>query len=413
MAEIYRAKTFDPDGGVHLVAVKRVLAHLVEDDEFIQMLIDEAKIASLLRHPNIAFVYEFARSQGEYFIAMEYVDGKDTRTILERCRATSQPLPLEHAVWIAAEMGKALHAAHCVLDPQGHALRLVHRDVSPSNVLVSYGGEVKLCDFGIAKATLSRVQTKTGVIKGKVKYMSPEQATGRKLDHRSDIFSLGSVLYELLTRVPPFTASTEMDLLVKVRDARYTKVRELEPDVPPALEAIVDRALARSRQARYQSADEMSMDLAAFLADHAPGYTSTRLARYIRQAFAREIEKELRVMEEYVVAEPDITALGENLIADVQGPDAPYSKFTPIAQSALTGSTSSVAPAPEPLGDLPTQIIDRGAAPYDPTLHSAETCIIDLSVGTRERSETGPPPIPDDVLLLADEPTRIIRPARS
>lgn len=118
-------------------------------------------------------------------------------------------------------------------------------------------------------------------------------------------------------------------------------------------------------------------------------------------------------MEEYVVAEPDITALGENLIADVQGPDAPYSKFTPIAQSALTGSTSSVAPAPEPLGDLPTQIIDRGAAPYDPTLHSAETCIIDLSVGTRERSETGPPPIPDDVLLLADEPTRIIRPARS
>jgi serine/threonine-protein kinase len=337
MAEIYRAKTFDHDGHAHLVAVKRVLAHLAEDDDFIQMLVDEAKIASLIRHPNIAHVYEFARAHGEYFIAMEFVDGKDLRSILEKCRAAGQPVPPQHAAWIASEIALALHEAHTVTDGQGRALKLVHRDVSPSNVLCAYAGEVKLCDFGIAKATLSRVHTRTGVIKGKVKYMSPEQAMGRKLDHRSDIFSMGAVLYEMLTKLPPFTAANEMELLIKVRDARYTPVHELEPDVPPALEAIMDRALTRSRSARFQSAEEMAIELKAFLADYAPGYSRSHLGRYLRKMFAEEIERELRLLEEYVIGAQDMSDaaadLGENLIADALGPDAPYSQFTPIAQS--------------------------------------------------------------------------------
>jgi eukaryotic-like serine/threonine-protein kinase len=332
MAEIYRAKTFDHDGHSHLVAVKRVLAHLAEDDDFIQMLVDEAKIASLIRHGNIAHVYEFARAHGEYFIAMEYIDGKDLRSILEKCRAHNAVVPSAHAAWIGSEIALALHAAHCVVDQQGRALRLVHRDVSPSNVLCAYAGEVKLCDFGIAKATLSRVHTRTGVIKGKVKYMSPEQAMGRKLDHRSDIFSMGSVLYEMLTKIPPFTAANEMELLIKVRDARYTPVHELEPEVPPVLEAIVDRALTRSRSARFQSAEEMAIELKAFLADFAPGYTRSHLGRYLRKMFEDEIESELRKLEDYVIGgEVDARDLGENLIADALGPDAPYSKFTPIA----------------------------------------------------------------------------------
>jgi serine/threonine-protein kinase len=332
MAEIYRAKTFDQDGHVHLVAVKRVLAHLAEDDDFIQMLVDEAKIASLIRHANIAHVYEFARAHGEYFIAMEYVDGKDLRSILEKCRAVGKPVPPQHAAWVVSEVAGALHAAHCGVDQQGRALRLVHRDVSPSNVLCAYTGEVKLCDFGIAKATLSRVHTRTGVIKGKVKYMSPEQAMGRKLDHRSDIFSLGVVLYEMLTKIPPFTAANEMELLIKVRDARYVPVHELEPEVPPVLEAIVDRALTRSRSARFQSAEEMAIELKAFLADHSPGYSRSHLGRYLRRVFAEEIERELRQLEDYVISGPaDPKDLGENLIADALGPDAPYSKFTPIA----------------------------------------------------------------------------------
>ena len=327
MAEIYRAKTFDASGQAHLVAVKRVLAHLAEDDDFIQMLVDEAKIASVLRHGNIARVYEFARAHGEYFIAMEHVDGKDMRTVLERCRTKKKPIPAEHAAYIAAEVGAALHAAHSAVDSRGRPLRIIHRDVSPSNIICSYAGEVKLCDFGIAKATLSRVQTKTGVIKGKVKYMSPEQALGRKLDHRSDVFSLGSCLYEMLTRIPPFTASNEMDLLIKVRDAKYRAVSELAPGTPPELEAITDKCLTRSRANRYQTAAEAEGDLRAFLRKFMPNYSRSHLGRFIRKMFAQEIERELRMLEEYVLGDEVSDDVGENLIApdaDFEPVDVPF-----------------------------------------------------------------------------------------
>lgn len=391
MAEVYRAKTFDRDGNVHMVAIKRVLAHLVEDEDFIQMLVDEAKIASMIRHPSVARVYEFARAQGEYFIAMEHIDGKDVRTILERCRAQGRPLPPQHAAFIASEVAGALGAAHSLVDAQGRPLRVVHRDVSPSNVICSYAGEVKLCDFGIAKATLSRVQTKTGVIKGKVKYMSPEQAMGRKLDHRSDIFSLGSVLYEMLTNVPPFSAPNEMELLIKVRDARYRRVRELNPEVPPALEAIVDRALSRSRAARFQSAEDMQAALRTFLAQAHPGYARSHLGRHLRKMFEREIELELRRLEEYVISDDvDPRNLGDNLIADALGPDAPYSKFTPIASTASRlalrearqiGSQAQTIPADDGPGRLP----------FGGDLHAAETQILDKN---RNVPVMPPPPPP-------------------
>jgi eukaryotic-like serine/threonine-protein kinase len=329
MAEIYRAKTFDANGHAHLVAVKRVLAHLAEDDDFIQMLVDEAKIAGLLKHGNIARVYEFARAHGEYFIAMEHVDGKDLRTILERCRQRKKPMPPQHAAYIAAEIATAAHAAHVAADARGRPLRIVHRDVSPSNVICAYTGEVKLCDFGIAKATLSRVNTKTGVIKGKVKYMSPEQALGRKLDHRSDIFSLGSCLYEMLTRVPPFTATNEMDLLIKVRDAKYRPISELVPNIPPEIESITDRCLARSRAHRFQTAQEAAEVLRGFLKRYMPGYTRSHLGRYVRKMFATEIERELRMLEEYVLSEEVDDDVGENLIGDVLGPEAEFVGFSP------------------------------------------------------------------------------------
>src|SRR5262245_31140294 len=298
MAEIYRAKTFDEGGQQHMVAIKRVLGHLVEDEDFVQMLVDEAKICGTLRHPNIAHIYEFARVGDDYFIAMEYVDGKDSRTILDRCRQLGRPVPPIHCAYIIAHVADALEAAHMQKDGLGRPMKIIHRDISPSNVLVSYSGEVKLCDFGIAKATLSRVQTKTGVIKGKVKYMSPEQAMGRKLDHRSDLFSLGSVLYELLTSQPPFFAANEMELLFRVRDAKFRPVPEVNPEVPEALSAIVAKALARSRSARFQTGTEMAHALRAFLRAEAPTYKRSHLAQFVRELFAEDIERELRHMEE-------------------------------------------------------------------------------------------------------------------
>ena len=398
MAEIYRAKTFDGHGHAHLVAVKRVLAHLAEDDDFIQMLVDEAKIASVLRHVNIARVYEFARAHGEYFIAMEHVDGKDTRTILERCRQKKKPMPPEHAAYIAAEVAAALHAAHTAVDSKRRPLRIVHRDVSPSNIIVSYTGEVKLCDFGIAKATLSKVNTKTGVIKGKVKYMSPEQALGRKLDHRSDVFSLGSCLYEMLTRVPPFTASNEMDLLIKVRDAKYRPIADLVPSTPPEIEAIADRCLTRSRAQRYQTAAEVEADLRAFLRRYVPSYSRSHLGRYVRKQFAAEIERELRMLEEYVLTDDVSDDLGENLIGrgaeDVVPSPVP---FQPRPTGTATGLPAAGQTGRAGAGDFDDQesatTAERQRRPaQDFDVHGAQTMILDPV--RRQRPTTRPPPPP-------------------
>ena len=402
MAEIYRAKTFDAQGTPHLVAVKRVLAHLAEDDDFIQMLVDEAKIASVLRHGNIARVYEFARAHGEYFIAMEHVDGKDMRTVLERCRAKKKPIPPEHAAYIAAEVGAALHAAHSAVDSRGRPLRIIHRDVSPSNIICSYAGEVKLCDFGIAKATLSRVTTKTGVIKGKVKYMSPEQALGRKLDHRSDVFSLGSCLYEMLTRIPPFTASNEMDLLIKVRDAKYRPITELQPGIPPELEAITDKCLTRSRANRYQTAAEAEGDLRAFLKKFMPAYSRSHLGRFIRKMFQQEIERELRMLEEYVMAADVSDDVGESLMtrdADYEPPEVP---FQPKPTSV---SIAAAAPAFGTAGLDINSINPFGAdsnpfgsdsnfttVPKVDDIHGQRTVILD-GRGRNAKAPTKPPPV--------------------
>ena len=402
MAEIYRARTFDSTGTPHLVAVKRVLAHLAEDDDFIQMLVDEAKIASVLRHVNIARVYEFARAGGEYFIAMEHVDGKDMRTTLERCRTKKKSIPVEHASYVCAEIASGLHAAHSAVDARHKPLRIIHRDVSPSNVIVSYSGEVKLCDFGIAKATLSRVQTRTGVIKGKVKYMSPEQALGRKLDHRSDIFSLGASLYEMLTRVPPFVASNEMDLLVKVRDAKYRPLRDLEPEIPPELEAICDKCLTRSRANRYQTAAEVEVDLRAFLAAYHPSYSRSHLGRFVRKMFAPEIEKELRMLEEYVLDEIVSDDVGENLIsgdAEFESDDVPFQPKPTSVSIALgdvhagrSGRAESDFAGDSEFTTMPKKPADQRGVAF--SVHGQQTQILDGRAGRKGSSAaTSPAPV--------------------
>jgi len=428
MAEIYRAKTFDAHGQPHLVAVKRVLAHLAEDDDFIQMLVDEAKIASVLRHANIARVYEFARAHGEYFIAMEHVDGKDMRTVLERCRTKKKPIPPEHAAYIAAEVGSALHAAHSAVDSRGRPLRIIHRDVSPSNIICSYAGEVKLCDFGIAKATLSRVTTKTGVIKGKVKYMSPEQALGRKLDHRSDVFSLGSCLYEMLTRIPPFTATNEMDLLIKVRDAKYRPISELTPGIPHELEAICDKCLTRSRANRYQTAADAEGDLRAFLRKFMPNYSRSHLGRFIRKMFAQEIERELRMLEEFVLGDEVSDDVGENLMGrdeDFEPPEVPFQpKPTSVSIAALSQESASTDFSGDsnfttmPKVDRPadihraTTVILEGRGRHAPQLEELATPVVEEKP-RRPRGKTMPPPPPKPRRPQYDEalhsaPTMII-----
>jgi serine/threonine protein kinase len=295
MAEIYRALVTDELGNMRLVAVKKILDHLARDNEFVQMLQDEAQIASPLLHPNIARVYEFQRTPSSCFLAMEYIEGKDLRTLLDRCRSLGKPLPLADILYIAISILKALHRAHTCIDAQRNPLRIIHRDVSPSNVLISYRGEVKLIDFGIAKAVMSRVRTQTGVIKGKIRYMSPEQAQGEELDPRSDIFSLGLVLYEMLVLQPAFQAESDLELLFKVRDANIPPLRH--PEIDQVLGDLIQKALGRTREQRYNNADELASMLGRHLYARFPSYHPSSLARTMQMLFAKEQQEEQDSLE--------------------------------------------------------------------------------------------------------------------
>jgi serine/threonine-protein kinase len=437
MAEIYRAKTFDETGRAYMVAVKRVLPHLIEDEEFLQMLVDEARIASRIAHPNVAQVYEFGRAGDDHFIAMEHVDGKDLRAILERCRQRGELLAPTHAAFVAAEVASALGAAHGLRDDRGILMNVVHRDVSPSNVLCGYEGQVKLCDFGIAKATLSQVKTRAGIIKGKVKYMSPEQAVGRPLDHRSDLFALGTVLYEALALKAPFAGAGEMEILLKIRDGILTPIHEVRPDTPPSLVAIVEKALARGRGARYQSGDDMSVALRSALAELSPGYGRSMFAAFVASLFERERMTERKRLGEYTLTAGDRTRIGENLIAGTLPPGSPWAQFTPMTPSlpdALAGLIRDVTPDPitgqrhpdaltgpafdPPSGDHPGENNDEFAP--QPTLvdpprewHSDRTEETPASVPPPGLHDTQTRLLPAGAgsASLHDERTRILSPA--
>jgi serine/threonine-protein kinase len=401
MAELYRAFTFEDDGHKRDVAIKRLLPHFREDRSFVDMLTDEFKLVSYLRHPNIAEVYELVEIEEAIIISMEYVDGRDLRSTVERARMLDVQIPLDDVVYVIARSLEGLHHAHVARDARGEPLRIVHRDFSPSNVLVGYDGVVKLCDFGIAKATHNRIQTKTGIIKGKVKYMSPEQAFGRKLDWRSDVFSAGSVLYELCSGEAPFNAPNEIDLIFAVRDAQPRPIRDVAPQLPEELAQIIEKAMARSRSARFQSALEFRNALLSFLRRHNPSYRRTRLANLMKRIFQDDIERELRAMEDFVV---DVSVRGEdfgrNLIASALPKDAPFNRFSPhpTASQLAAPSATPLASEPPPTQSLETNRgrkrplrVREDAAPevdiHDP-VHHEKTVISDRKLPAR------PPPRP-------------------
>ena len=334
MAEIFRGFTFDQEGLRHDVAIKKLLPNYAEDVPFIHMLTDEYKLLRHLRHPNVAEVFELSDVEGSLLIAMELVDGKDLRSTVEKSRRLPVRLKFDDIAYVLVRALDGLHHAHRARDEAGTPLRIVHRDFSPSNILVSYDGHIKICDFGIAKAVHNRVQTKAGVIKGKVKYMSPEQAFGRSLDPRSDVFSAGSVLYELCTGRPAFDANTEVDLIFAVREAIPMPCRQANPKIPAALAAVIERAMQRPRSRRYQSAREFRDALLRFLSEHRPDYRRTRMARFMKHVWAQEIEQELRALEEYVIDLESSSSFGNNLLADDLGPDARYVGFTPHPTSS-------------------------------------------------------------------------------
>jgi TonB family protein len=283
MAEVYKARMRGEEGFEKIVAIKRILPHMADNDDFITMFIDEAKLAAQLTHNNIIHIYDLGKEDAYHYIAMEYVEGKDLRSILKTAFEKGYPLPVELALFIASKVANALDYAHRRMGMDGKELNLVHRDVSPQNVLISFEGDIKLCDFGIAKAATKVQQTQAGALKGKLQYMSPEQAWGKKVDRRTDIFSLGVVLFEMLTGDRLFSGDTDLTILEQVRDARSEPPSVKNPDVPKKVDQIVLKALAKNPQDRYQNASEMEKDINSVLYSFQPAPGPADLAIFMHR----------------------------------------------------------------------------------------------------------------------------------
>jgi len=273
MAVVYRAVSGEPERDSDTLVIKRILPNHSRDPHFVKMLISEARVSALLRHASIVQMYELGSVEGEHYIAMEYVDGLNLRTVLRACAAAERHLPPGLACLIIREVASALHYAHSLEDADGRALGIVHRDVSPSNVMISRAGAVKVLDFGIAKAAehIRDDHTTTGALKGKISYMSPEQASAEPVDARSDIFSLGIVFWEALTNTRLFKGESDLHSLKLIRETTPPPPSELAPWVDREIDAVVGKMLARRREDRFASCQEVVDALAPIIQREAAG----------------------------------------------------------------------------------------------------------------------------------------------
>src|SRR5215831_267530 len=284
MAEVFLAKTDGPMGFEKLLVIKRILPHLAEDPQFVEMFLGEAKLAARLNHPNLVQLFDFGQAEGSYFIAMEYIDGPSLRLMLSRARDLRTPISLGLAARIVSSAAEGLAYAHDYRDPvTDEPLHLIHRDVSPDNILIGRSGAVKLVDFGIAKARGQSHHTRAGTVKGKVAYMAPEQLRGEQLDRRVDLYALGVVLYELSTGRMPFEADSEASMVRAVLyDVAIPAVQRV-PTLPRGLQAILERLLAKDRGSRYPDCRTLHADLEAFIQSTGEATNGFALSRLVAQ----------------------------------------------------------------------------------------------------------------------------------
>jgi serine/threonine protein kinase/Flp pilus assembly protein TadD len=291
MAELYRAKVTRDHGFEKQVAIKKILPHLSDEGNLVKAFIDEAKLAALLQHENIIQIYDFGSIHGEYFIAMEYLFGKDLRKLIHKLRKNGSALDLESTLYVISRICAGLDYSHKLKDLQGKPLNIIHRDINPQNIFLTYEGQVKIIDFGIAKAASHNSTTHEGLIKGKIAYMSPEQAMGHVIDHRSDIFSTGIILYELLAGQRMFEGET-MHIYSQVREAHYTPLKKLRPDLPDKLYTVVERALAKEPDERYQTCSQMLADLEECIFELSVRPNSRSFADFVQDFFKEELAVE-------------------------------------------------------------------------------------------------------------------------
>jgi tRNA A-37 threonylcarbamoyl transferase component Bud32 len=343
MAEIYLALASGIQGFEKYVVLKRILPQFAANHELIRMFLQEARLAAILDHANIAQVHDIGEQGGVFFFTMEYLHGEDGRRIMKTLSERDLAMPLEHAVHILIDAAAGVHFAHEKKGPDGNALGIVHRDLSPSNIVVTYAGGVKVVDFGVAKIAADPELSGRYSLKGKLAYMSPEQIAQGAVDRRSDVFSLGIVLYELTTRRRLFKAPNEVETMKQVLDAKVAKPSDVVPGYPPELERIVMRALERSADRRYQTARELQFDLEAFARDQKIQISSAALAEWMETTFGpkREIWHELPAL----VAQAKEAKAPEGTAATRKVPHAELANMAPVSRSRARGRLMATAAA--------------------------------------------------------------------
>jgi serine/threonine protein kinase len=383
MADVFKARIQGPAGFERTFVVKRILAHLSGDPAFTKMFIDEAKIAAKLSHPNIVQVFELGAVDGEYFMSMEYVRGHDLAETMRTLWARVGPPRPEVVAYVGREMCRALAYAHEFTSDDGHVLGMIHRDVSPSNVMLSYDGAVKILDFGIAKALggdSADEGTKSGTLKGKFAYMAPEQTVSNEIDRRIDIFATGIVLHEILTGRRLFKGENDMQTIERVRRCEVTPPSLFNPLCPPQLDRIVLQALARNRDERYQSASEMADALDDVV--YASRFQATHLAQMMRSLFPADLG-----------ADPRASMAGQSS----RGMTASVSPSRPITGTARTGPgvsrpnpTATRSPTVPPIVG-PSPVTSSGSYKVTPQSRSQPIAVDVGAAGFLKRPVVGVP----------------------
>ncbi len=372
MAEIYLARSRGLAGFEKVVVLKRILPKIAEDPSVVTMFLDEARLAATLHHPNLVQVYDIGKVDGSYFFTMEYIHGEDLHTVVQRAATAKRGLSTQNALFIAAQVAAGLHYAHDKKGADGQPLGTVHRDVSPSNVMITYDGAVKIVDFGVAKAVARQTKTKSGAIKGKVTYMSPEQARGDEIDRRSDVFALGVLLFELTTGTRLFKKEHDYAILSQLltEDAPLASTRR--KGYPPELEGIVSKALQRDPERRYGTAQELQLALEAFAREEKMALSSVPLSAFMKEVVGERPDPTASSLAEAATpAEAPILpakAAPETLSGSASRPAIPMKSGGPWLWFAV-GSIGVVAAGAYLFAGAPTEagssssLLDAGAAP--------------------------------------------------
>jgi serine/threonine protein kinase len=388
MAEVFRAESEGLQGFRKQVAIKRVLPHLSSKKKFISMFLDEARLSAQLSHSNCVQVFDIGVGDNAFFIVMEFVDGANLKAIIEHLKKHKRDFPVEAAVYISLEICKGLAYAHELTDPNGVPLHIVHRDMSPPNVLITKHGEVKIVDFGLAKANSQLEKSEPGIIKGKFSYLSPEAAMAQEVDARTDVFAVGIILWELLAGQRLFLGDTDFQTVKKVQQSAIPSIVDINPQVPPELERIINRSLAREPSQRYQAARALGADLSKFLFKHAVPVSTFDIANLVQGA--------MRERQRYRPAQASII---DKLIEEA------LLEFTSLTDDAAAHESSRRIEVPafpkgpslgSSGGNYVSSWIDEIAGSNkrdDSALHAAPSGLLVGNLASLEEEPLSPPPL--------------------